>query len=139
MTKTLGMQFIQYMNLFERCIGLRSRHCFSYNGTIIFVVKPRFLAKAIGKNGMNIKTLSARFRKKVKIIGSPDGIEDIEKFVASIVYPVRFKKISLEGEDATINAPPQARAVLIGRNKYRLEELQNILEEYFGIKRLKIV
>lgn len=133
------MQFIQYMNLFDKYIGLRSRHCFAYNGTIIFVVKPKFLAKAIGKNGMNIRALSAKLRKKVKIIGSPDGIEDIEKFVSSIVYPVRFKKISCEGEEATINAPPQSRAVLIGRNKYRLEELQNILEEYFGVKKLKIV
>lgn len=139
MTKTLGMQSIQYMNFFERCTGLRSQHCFSYNGMIIFVVNPKFVAKAIGKNGTNIRTLSIRLRRKVKVIGLPKGTEDIERFVSAIVYPVRFKKIALEDKEASISAPPQSKAALIGRNKYRLEELQNILNEYFGIKKVKII
>lgn len=139
MTKTLCLQFIQYMNFFDRCVEVRSTHCFSYNGTIIFVVNPKFVSRAIGENGANLKKLSLRLRKRVKIIGLPRGAEDIERFVASIVYPVKFKKISLEGKEAIINAPPQSRAALIGRNKCHLKELQNILEEYFGVRKLRVI
>lgn len=139
MSKTLGMQFIQYMNFFDKYTGMRSQHCFSYNGAIIFVVQSKFVPRAIGRNGANIRILSSRLRKKIKIISSPDTINDIEKFVYSIVYPVKFKKIEIEGEEASIHAAPQSKATLIGRNKSRLEELENILHEYFGIKKLKIV
>lgn len=133
------MQFIQYMNFFDRHIGVRSTHCFSYNGAIIFVVKPRFVRKSIGENGRNIRLLSLKLRRKVKIIGAPNTVQDVEKFVSSIVYPVKFKKMTVDSDEATINASPQSRASLIGRNKSRLDELQNILDEYFGIKKLKIV
>lgn len=139
MTKTLGMQYIQYMNFFNRCVGVRSQHCFSYNGAIVFVVLPRFVRQAVGEGGNNIRMLSLRLRKRVKIIGAPDGVQDVERFISSIVYPVKFKKATIEGEELVINAPPQSRAALIGRNKFRLEELENILNEYFGIKKLRIM
>jgi transcription antitermination factor NusA-like protein len=139
MTKTLGMQYIQYMNFFNKCVGVRSKHCFSYNGTLIFVVMPKFVRQAVGENGNNIRMLSLRLRKRVKIIGAPNGVEEIERFISSIVYPIKFKKATIEGDELIINAPPQSRAALIGRNKFRLEELENILGEYFGVKKLKIM
>jgi transcription antitermination factor NusA-like protein len=127
------------MNFFERCTGTRSNHCFTYNGTLIFVIDPNLVMRAVGRDGANIKILSLRLRKKIKVIGTPSGVSEIERFVSAIVYPVKFKKITLEGEEATINASQQSKATLIGRNKHRLEELQNILDEYFHIKRLKII
>jgi NusA-like KH domain protein len=139
MGKTLGMQFIQYMTFFEKLIGLRTVHCFSYNGAINFVIKPKFIARAIGESGLNIKKLSSKLRKKVKIIPAPSGIHDAEKFIATIVHPIKFKKLSIQNKEAIITASPQSRAMLIGRNKVRLEELQNILKEYFGINKLKII
>jgi len=139
MGKTIGMQFIQYMAFFEKIIGLRTVHCFSYNNVIIFVVKPRIVARAIGENGFNIKKLASKLKKKIKIVPAPSGIKDAEKFIAAIVYPVKFKKLLIQNREAIITASPQSRAMLIGRNKARLEELQNIMKEYFGINKLKIV
>ena len=139
MAKKIDMQFIQYMGFFERVIGVRTTHCFSYNKNIIFVVEPYALSKAIGANGRNIKQLMMKLKKRVKVIPEPAGLSDIQKFVSLIVYPIKLKKISVEGEEAVVYASPQERAALIGRDKKRMEELQNILEEYFGIKKLKIV
>ena len=133
------MQFIQYMGFFERVIGVRTTHCFSYNRNIIFVVEPYALSKAIGQNGRNIKQLMMKLKKRVKIIPEPAGLSDIQKFVSLIAYPIKLKKIAVEGEEAVVYASPQERAALIERDKKRMEEMQNILEEYFGIKKLKIV
>lgn len=139
MGKTLEIQSIQYMNFFEKLIGLRTRHCFSFNGTIFFVVNPNLVPRAIGESGSNIKKLATRLRRKVRIIATPFSAGDAEKFVSSLVYPIQIKKFVIEGEEASIIAPREARAMIIGRNKVKLGELENILKEYFGIKRLKVI
>ena len=143
MVKTLSMFFIQYINLFEKLFGLRAEHCFSYNNSIIFVVKPFFIARVMSRHGLKVKKLSFMIRKKTKIVSEPKGMQDINRFVSSIVYPVRFKKITITGEEdnkeAIINAGGmQSKATLIGRNKTKQKELQNILQEYFGIRNLRI-
>lgn len=139
MGKTLEIQFIQYMNFFEKFIGLRTRHCFSFNGTIFFVVNQKLVPRAIGESGSNIKKLAERLRRKVRIIATPSSAEDAGRFVSSLVYPIQIKKFVIEGEEARIIAPREARAMIIGRNKVKLAELENILKEYFGIKRLKVI
>ena len=55
-----------------------------------------------------------------------------------ITYPVKFRGIELKDNEAIINASSQSKASLIGRGKVRLNEMQNILEQYFGIKKLRI-
>ncbi len=139
MGKTLEIQFIQYMNFFEKLIGLRTRHCFSFNGIIFFVVNPGFVRRAIGKNASNIKRLTEKLRRRVRIIASPSSTRDAEKFVCSLIYPIQIKRFIIEGNEASIIAPREARAMIIGRNKVKLAELENILKEYFGIKRLRVI
>lgn len=139
MGKTLEIQFIQYMNFFEKIIGLRTKHCFSFNNTLFFVVTPNCVSRAIGENASNIKRLAEKLRKKVRIIAAPSSAEDAEKFVTSLVYPIKIKRFVVEGNEASIIAPREARAMIIGRNKVKLAELENILKEYFGIKRLKLI
>lgn len=139
MGKTIGMQFIQYMNFFEKIIGLRTKHCFCFNGIIFFVVKPSLVGKAIGKNAQNIKRLSSSFRRKVRIIAAPFSQQDAEKFVSNLIYPIQIKSFSIDKEEGCIVAPRQSRAMIIGRNKTKLAELESILKDYFGIKKLRVI
>jgi len=138
MVKTLDMQFIRYANLFGKVTNIRTNHCFEYNNMIVFAVPRIFVRKAIGINNDNLKRLSEILKKKIKIVAIPNGKEDIENFVSVIVSPVKFKAISIIDNDAIINANTQSKASLIGRNKVRLNEMQNILEQYFGIKRILV-
>jgi transcription antitermination factor NusA-like protein len=105
---------------------------------IVFVVPRAFISKAIGKDNANLKTLSEITKKKIKIVPEPQGIEDIENFVSVIVSPIKFKSIELKEGEAIINSLPQSKASLIGRNKARLEEMENILGQYFGIRKVRI-
>ncbi len=138
MGKTLDMQLIRYINLFEKVSGIRPKSCFIYNSSIVFTVVPRQISRAIGENGKNVKKLVKILGKKVKIVVEPRSIEDIENFITSIVHPVKVNEIKVNGEEVIINAGRQNKALLIGRNKSRLEEMQKILEEYFGIEKVKI-
>ena len=134
----LDMKAIQNMNLFEKITGVKSRCCFMYNNTIIFVVPKHFMSKALGNNASNISNIGNRLNKKIRVIADPQGKHDLEGFVQAIIYPHDFKNIILENDGLIIFSLPRTKAALIGRNKSRIEELSNILEQFFGIKHILI-
>jgi NusA-like KH domain protein len=138
MIKTIDMQVMRYINLFSRISDITPKHCFVYNSTIIFVVPEVKLSKAIGENGRNIKKMSEIIDKKVKVVLMPMGVKDAEKFISTIIYPAQLKSIEIKDNQLIINAGSQNKAMLIGRNKVRLDEMRKIVKDYFG-KELRIV
>ncbi len=138
MIKVLDMQFIRYANMFNRVTRIRTNHCFEYNNAIVFAVPRKLVTRAIGPNNQNLRKLNQVLGKKVKIVAVPQGIEDIQNFVSVITYPVRFKAIEVKNNEATINASNQSKASLIGRNKVRLNEMTNVLGQYFGVRKVMI-
>jgi NusA-like KH domain protein len=138
MVKTLDMQSIRYANMFGKVTRIRTNHCFEYNNMIVFAVPRSFVAKAIGPENQNLKRLSEILRKKIKIVAIPKGKEDIENFVSVIVSPVKFKAIEIKENEAVLSANTQSKASLIGRNKVRLNEMEGILGQYFGIRKLRV-
>ena len=131
------MKFIRYANLFEKITRIRVNHCFSYNEGVIFIVPKGLVARAIGKNNSNLRKLNEIMRKKIRIVGEPEGTHDIENFVSTIVYPTKINGVELKDDEAIINSGLN-KAMLIGRQKKRLEEMQDILGQYFGVKKLRI-
>ncbi|HLD98605.1 MAG TPA: KH domain-containing protein [Candidatus Nanoarchaeia archaeon] len=138
MIKTIDMQVMRYINLFSRISNINPKHCFIYNNSIIFVVPEPKVNKAIGDNGRNIKRMSEIIQKKIKVVAVPNGISDAEKFISTIVYPAQIKSVELNENYLIINSSPQNKAMLIGRNKKRFDEIRKIVKNYFG-KDVKIV
>ena len=99
---------------------------------------PDWVTRAIGPNNENLRKLNYVIGRKVKIVAIPYGKEDIENFVSVITYPIKFKAIEIKDGNVIINAGTQSKACLIGRNKCRLNEMQNVLGQYFGIKKVMI-
>ena len=135
MGATLDLDMIYSLNLFSKISGVRTKSCFRYNNWLIFVVPPQIISKALGERGDNIKQMSRMLKTKVKVIPS----SSLEPFVKSIVYPVKFKRLSFENGEVTIFAGPNSKASLIGRDKARAQELERILKDYFNIRELKII
>ena len=140
MKTKLDIESIQYINLFWFITGVRATDCFKYGSSIVFVVKPDFVLKAVGKNGENVKRLSEKIRKKVKVISLPKQMSDygVAKFILALAYPIKFRRLTRDKECIKITAGPEAKARLIGRNSARLNELRCIIRKYFKIKRIKI-
>ncbi len=137
MVNTINMQDMRYLNLFEKIMRVRTRFCFKYNEAIVFCVPKTLVAKAIGERGKNIKKMSEILGKKIKIVVVPNGINDVEIFIRSIVSPVTFKNIEIR-DNVIMVAGGSNKAALIGRNKRRLLEMQKIVENYFG-KNFRVV
>jgi len=137
MVNTINMQDMRYLNLFEKIMRVRTRFCFRYNEAIVFCVPKTLVSKAIGERGKNIKKMSEILGKKIKVVISPNGINDVEIFIRSVVSPVTFKNIEIKDNEIMV-AGGSNKAALIGRNKRRLLEMQKIVGDFFG-KNFRVV
>lgn len=138
MAGIITMQKMRYINSLDRISRVKTSSCFVYNNTIFFAVPKEFISKAIGSGAKNIKALQEIFGKRVKIIMEPFGLADAQRFVRDIVEPVQFKTLEEKDGLLILNAGSRNKAALIGRNKRRLLELDQIMNDNFG-KNIRIV
>jgi len=140
MTRTLDMQFIRYMNLFGKVARVNAQHCFTYNNMLVFAVSKPAVTKAIGRDNENLQRLSRILHKRIRIVAQPitKTSEDIKTFITTVTSPIEFNSIEVKNNEVTISAGREGKARLIGRQRIRQKELSEILEQYFGIKKLNI-
>lgn len=138
MVKTIDMQGMRYLNLFEKITKVRTRYFFPYNNMIVFCVPKILIPKALGKENSNLKKMSDILKKRIRIVAKPEEEGDIKKFVKAIINPVEFNELVTNNEEVIITAGNQNKAALLGRNKRRFLEMQKIVKEFFN-KNLKIV
>lgn len=144
MIKTFDMQFIRYINLFGRVTRVSAKHCFAYNNMLVFVVPNSEVERAIGKDNSNLKRLSDILSKRIRIVSEPRGIKDIQGFISTIVSPTKFQALEIitgaNGKEVVITSGGrESKALLIGRQRAREDELKSVLDQYFGIKNLRIL
>lgn len=134
----LDLQMIRYINLLDNASRVKTTKCFVYNNTIFFAVPKQLMSKAIGPNAVNVRNIQDKLDKKVKIISEAQSVDDAEKFISDIIAPVRFVSLEIIDKVITINAGSQSKAAMIGRNRRREAELQQIVKDTFGMD-LKII
>lgn len=137
MTNTIDMQDIRYLNLFEKIMGVRTRFCFKYNEGIVFCVPKALVQRSVGENGRNIREMSEILGRRIKIVAFPESIRDAEFFIRSVVSPTTFKNFEVREGEILITGGDN-KAMLIGRNKRRLFEMQKIVKDFFD-KEFRIV
>lgn len=135
---TINMQTMRYINLLDRISRVKTHRCFVYNNMIIFAVPGSLISKAVGTNGKNVRELQDALGRKIKIVREAVDDSHIEKFLRDVVEPVTFKSVELKDNEVILTAGSMHKASLIGRNRARLNELAQIVEDTFG-KQLKIV
>lgn len=131
MVSTIDMQDLRYLNLFNKITRLNTKYCFNYNNTIFFAVPRNLIKRAIGEDARNLKRMSEIIKKRVRIIAIPNDINDAKRFIESIVNPVEIKEIEIKDNEIVIGGNVQTKATLIGRNKRRLLEMQDIIKGFF--------
>lgn len=131
-TGTINMQDMRYLNLFAKVTGVNTRLCFFYNNMVYFCVPKSMLNRALGKNAENLKKISSVIKKRVRIIPIPLGETHIKDFIQAIVNPIEFNEVQVTPEEVIVSAGRQSKAMLIGRDKKRLVEMQKVIRNFFG-------
>lgn len=126
--ETLG-----YIKFFENVTKTNVKDCFiDKNNNLVFIVDKFQASKAIGKKGVNIKKLSLKFKRRIKII---EYSEDPVQFVKNAVYPLKLTEVRQEDDFIIIKADStQQKAILLGRDKQNLKALQNLVNKFFKIE-----
>ncbi len=130
MVRTIEMQEIRYLNLFENISKVRTKYCFHYNNAIVFCVPKKLISKAIGEKGKNIKKIQNIIGRKIKIVPVPESIEDAEEFIQAIINPFTFKDLNVTNNEIIVSAGKN-KAALIGRGKRRLNEMEKVTKGFF--------
>lgn len=127
---------MKVITLFENVTGAKLKDCISGKSTV-FVVQEGEIGKAIGKKGANIVKIERMLKKKIKLI---EFKEDICKFVSGLIYPAIAKEIKEEEGFLNIYSDDtKTKSIIIGRDRNRLEFVNNLVKRYFNIKEVKVV
>lgn len=132
MINTIGMQDLRYLNLFEKITGVSTRFCFKYNEAVIFSVPREIVSRAMGDGGRNLRRINEIIGKRVKVVAYPKSTKDAEYFIRAVVAPNTFKSVEVRDKEIVMNAGDN-KAMLIGRNKRRLQEMQDIVKDFFSL------
>ncbi|HHI04241.1 MAG TPA: hypothetical protein ENL45_01715, partial [Candidatus Woesearchaeota archaeon] len=63
------LSLMKFMSFFESLTNTKLKDCFvDKNEMLVFVVEENQIAKAIGKNGVNVKRIKERLNRKIKIV-----------------------------------------------------------------------
>ena len=126
---------MKYISLFESVTGAKVRDCI-VNEDVIFVVHENEMGRAIGKQGSNIKKIEGILKKKIRLVESSN---DVSQFVQNLIYPIRAKEIKEEDGLVTIYGnDTKTRGMLIGRDKHKINSINDIVKRYFKIKEVKV-
>ena len=129
-------ELIKLITLFESMTGASVKDCI-VDDKLTFVVEENEMGKAIGKGGANIKKLEHALKKRIRVI---EFNNDVAQFVRNMAYPSQVAEIKNDGGIVTINGKDSnTRAMLIGRNRQNLIQINEIAKRYFDVKEIKVV
>jgi len=130
-----GIDVMRFMSIFESLTGAKLKDCI-LDEKITFIVQENEMGKAIGKKGANIKRIGEVLKKEVKLV---EFNSDAAKFVSNLIYPLHAKEI--KEEDNIINIyvdDRKTKGLLIGRNKKRINSVDDIVKRYFDVIEVRV-
>ena len=125
-----------FMRLFDLITKAKLKDCIITENMAVYIVEEGETGKAVGKGGINVRTLEKKTKRKIKIA---EFSPEILKFIKNLVAPVQL--INAEKEDGIITLTAKdlkSRGLLIGRNGTNLRFFESIIKRYFPeIKEIK--
>ncbi len=131
------------MSLFQSITGAGVRDCIIDNkmGRVVFIVNPGEMGKAIGKNGIMVKTLQRLVSRPVELVEYSD---DPKTFIQNALDPKYVTEVRLtEKLDGTkiagVVVDAKRKSAIVGRNGRNAEKARLIAKRYFQIANVHIV
>lgn len=129
--RKLDARLIGYITTFENLTKAKVKDAFFEKNYLVFIVEVGDAGRAIGKRGNNIRMISRLLKKKIKVI---EFNSDVKEFVRNIIDPIKADEIIQEDSIVKIKSRDiQTRALLIGRNRVNIENLNNTVKKFFNV------
>ncbi|RLJ09562.1 MAG: NusA-like transcription termination signal-binding factor [Candidatus Aenigmatarchaeota archaeon] len=129
----LETQSIRAIAAFEKLTGVHAKDCIVTDDCVYFLVEPKKIGAAVGRNGNNIKEARKVFGRQVKVFGYYDGLEDMLK---SLIPSV--KSIEINDSSVTVTVPSEHKTSVIGRNGNNIKVIRQILDRHFFVKKFRL-
>lgn len=129
---------MQLISMFERMTSAKLKDAFEIDNLQVFVVKPGFIGKAVGKKGANVKKLADMLKKNIKII---EYNPKIEVFAKNVTFPIIPAKIEYDQKEKVLTLIPKdllSRGLLIGKQAVKLRETEKIIKRFFDVEEVKV-
>ena len=127
---------MKYMALFEKITRTSLKDCIIDENQITFIISNDNIAKAVGKNGGNVRLLEKKLGKRIEIVKFDN---DCVQFTQNLLYHIKSIEIEKEEDNIIITGhDTKTKALLIGRNSQNLRKLESIVKRFFDIKEIKI-
>jgi len=133
MALKLETHTIRTMATFEKITKTHAKDCIISESVVYFVVEPKKMGLAIGKNGANINSLRRILEKNIRIFSDAGNAED---FIRGIVPEAKSIKESENVLNVSIN--PQDRSLIIGRNGETIRAIRELLKRHYNISDVRL-
>ena len=126
---------MKLITLFESVTGAKVKDCIA-NDKLIFVMEENEMGKAIGKNGINIKRMEDKLKRKIRLV---EFSSDVLQFVKNMIYPIEILDVEHHDKHLVIHAKnTSTRAMIIGRERQNINHLGDIVRRYFDVKEIRV-
>ena len=134
----LESEQIQLINALDAISGVTARDCLVSKETVTFMVPEKFMSKAIGKNGANVKAAMQRFRKRVELF---EHTETPEKFIEKAFGLAKLEgieiKVAGERKVAVVKADAQSKKIILG-NIGRLKKIKELCQRNYEVDEIRV-
>jgi N utilization substance protein A len=133
MTVKLDTENIRTIVMFQKVTKVHARDVLIGDSCVYFLIDPRMMGLAIGKNGSNIKEIRKIMEKNVKIFGYSRVPEE---FIRNMIP--KAKSIELSNGSAVITVQPGDKTAVIGKNGENIKAVKTLVKRYFQINHVKL-
>ena len=133
---------MQYITLLQGMTGTTVIDCIidEERDRVIYLVKPGEVGLAVGRNGVNVKSLRKLLRKNIEII---EYAETLERLICNSLFPARVERVRLrktaDGRKiAIVRVHPEDKGLAIGRGGRNISRARILAKRYFDIDNVVI-
>jgi N utilization substance protein A len=118
---------------FEKITRVMPKDYLATESSLIFLVEPEALGKAIGKKASNIEKLKRVFRKRVIVLPDSDEPETFLRSFYGNISILNIETRNIMGENAILLLIDEKdRGIAIGKNGDRVKAAKTLLKKKFN-------
>ena len=134
----LGLEQIQLINTLDAIAKVSARDCVVNNDSVIFMVPEEKMSQAIGKNGANMKVMTARIKKRIELF---EYTEKPENFFEKAFQKAKLESVEIRETNgskiAFIKADSQNKKIVLG-NLSRLRKIKELAKRNYEIEEVRV-